>query len=222
MQLSWQSRRMIAVVVGGALALTYPLWGAPFTSLLAWLTGPTGGSGHGSATVLTLIGMVVGGLIASVPAAAAGVAWLVGDAAQATGRGKDAGRMTPLPSERRHAFSWLRLGGWLLVFGMLVGMMFSASDVFQSWAGAFEHLVDRVNPDLGARAADAVAAMLQAFPFSVLGLFVYSLITTFVPQRWNRWPGDATWIPWRAMAIGAVVWLACALVAVLPAYLQLP
>ncbi|MEV4900185.1 hypothetical protein AB0K08_02445 [Citricoccus sp. NPDC055426] len=219
MHLPWQARRFIAVVVGGLLALTYPLWGQPFIAVLAWLTGLNGQGGFGPATALTLPGLLLGGLIASVPAAVAAVAWFIGDAAEATGRGGDAGRMEPLAPERRKAFSWLRLSGWLVVFGMLVGMLFSTSDVFQSWAGAMQGLVERIDPQLPAVQRDAVAAMLQAFPFSALALFAWSLISLTMPQRRHRWPGTSDWRPWMSLAVGAAVWLAAVLVSVVPAYL---
>ncbi|MEU3846507.1 hypothetical protein AB0E44_05885 [Micrococcus terreus] len=220
MHLPWQARRFISLIIGLVLSLTYALWGVPFVGMLAGLSGLSPADAASPAPAWSMVTMTLGGLLASVPAAVAFVAWVLGDAAQGTGQGADIARMTPMSPERRRALMSMRLLGWLVVLGMLVGMMFSSTGLFGSWSEGMRSLTG-VGLDLTVAQATAAAAQIQAFPFSAAGLFALSLLYSVLPVHFSRAAARGTWVPWRVLAWGVVMWLACVLVAVLPTYLDL-
>lgn len=222
MFLPWYLRRFVGVIIGLAVSLTFgSLWGPPFIRALAWLTGTSGPEAGSGAAWVTLPGMVLGGLLCSLPAAAVWAQWHLADAAERTGLNRDATFMEPLGSVRVKKASNLQSLGWLILVGLLVGMMMSAPRLLDSWWGGLLDMVSDAAPDLTGAQHEAVTAMVQAFPFAAAGMFVWSLAATLVPMPWNRWPGSDRWVPWRSLAVGALVWLACVLVSVLPVGLLL-
>jgi hypothetical protein len=221
-RLPWYVRRFIGVVLGIVIALTFgSLWGGPFVRTLAWMAGMTADDVAIGLSWFTLPGMVLGGLLCSLPAAAVAAAWILGDSAGRTGRGTDERHPRPVDGALVRRMESYQHNGWLIVLGMLVGLMMSAPYLLDDWSMGLRHMVRDVAPDLELHADVVVAAIIQSFPFAAAALFVWSTVGLFLPQRWHRWPGSDRWVPWRAMAIGAGLWLAAVLVAVLPTYLQL-
>ncbi len=220
MQVPWQVRRFVAIMIGLVLWMTYDAWGVPFVMALAALADLGLTNNPEPAPAWSIVTMTLGGLLASIPAAAAYVTWMLGDAAQSTGHDVDAAHAKPLPEDRRNTLMRLREVGWMVVLGMLLGMALATIGLADSWGESLRNLTDVV-PDLAEDQTAVTAAMIQAFPFSAAGLFVLSLVASVLPIRFSRSPARDTWVPWRALVWGAVVWLCCAVLAALPTYLRL-